>query len=224
MTDTHRTHTPADARKPTSLYLYFDSNGLLLYVGITKRGMARNREHDATKEWWSFVARQEVRHLPTRGSALSAERQMIEKHRPPFNVQHNPDHTATREAYLRLAAKPDGGVRDLTPFLRPAKQTRLRLTVESYGTDQLMLEADTSQWPDLDPSSVETAQVEMLGADRRGGVKVIRHAWNGKRLTILVRCRTNATECSMGHILLRMPTKENRAVTVKHITLIAGAR
>lgn len=87
---------------PTSLYLYYDSNGLLLYVGVTKRGVSRNHEHSATQEWWPFVARQEVEHFDTRREALVAEKATIQRLRPPFNKQHNPDHHLTREAYLTL--------------------------------------------------------------------------------------------------------------------------
>lgn len=102
MTESHRTVAAAE---PTSLYLYYDQNSLLLYVGITKRGISRNHEHNSTKEWWRFVARQEVQHFPDRPQALRAERQMIETYRPPFNVQHNPDHKLMREAYLQLRAE-----------------------------------------------------------------------------------------------------------------------
>ena len=89
---------------PTSLYLYYDSNDLLLYVGITKRGMSRNREHNATQEWWPFVARQEVEHFRSRGAALIAEKETIRRLYPPFNKHHNPEYHAMRQAYLDLRA------------------------------------------------------------------------------------------------------------------------
>lgn len=43
--------------EPTSVYRYYDENGLLLYVGITSRGSVRQREHNGDKEWWRFVHR-----------------------------------------------------------------------------------------------------------------------------------------------------------------------
>ena len=223
MTDSNPTRERGSGGK-TSLYLYYDRNDLLLYVGITRRGIARNIEHDTSKEWWEFVARQEIQHHPTRRSALAAERQMIQKHRPPFNVQHNPDHAATREAYLELAATPKGEVRELLPLLHHGKRkTRLPIEVHPFGEDRLMLEIDAAGWPHLNPESVRDAPFEMMGADRRGGVKLIHHAWDGRILRLHVRCRTNARDCRTGQLLLRMPSKGDKHVTVKRVTLVAGS-
>lgn len=91
---------------PTSLYLYYDRFDVLLYVGITSRGMKRNFEHNADKEWWQYVARQEVKHLPSRAEAQRIERELIIGLRPPFNKQHNRDHEELAEAYRRFIAKP----------------------------------------------------------------------------------------------------------------------
>lgn len=85
--------------QPTSLYLYFDKHDILIYVGITGRGLSRNSEH-ATKSWWPYVCRQEVRHFDSREAASAAERQLIRKHCPPFNTQHNPASERVRVAYL----------------------------------------------------------------------------------------------------------------------------
>ena len=90
--------------EPTSLYRYFDKNGVLLYVGITGRGIARNAEHNKTQPWWQYVARQEVDHFRSRDEALSAERITIETYRPPFNQRHNPEWPEVRDAYLALVA------------------------------------------------------------------------------------------------------------------------
>jgi hypothetical protein len=59
------TGSPLAIETPTSIYKYYDRQDILVYVGITSRGVARNREH-----------------------------------RPPFNVQHNPDAGSLREIYL----------------------------------------------------------------------------------------------------------------------------
>lgn len=104
MTESNRTREPR-AEGKTSLYLYYDRNDLLLYVGITARGVSRNREHNATKEWWPFVARQEVEHYPSRSAALAAERSAIRAFHPPFNIQHNPGHELARDAYLSLRSE-----------------------------------------------------------------------------------------------------------------------
>ena len=89
---------------PTSVYLYFDETDILIYVGVTSRGSQRQREHNGDKEWWPYVARQEVRHFPSRETALDEERRLIQKHLPPFNRHHNERHELTRVAYLELRA------------------------------------------------------------------------------------------------------------------------
>lgn len=91
---------PADH---TSVYLYYDKRGVLLYVGITKRNIARNDEH-SVKEWWPFVAEQKIEHHPSREVALARETMLIREHRPPFNRQQNPDYLRLRDAYLALFA------------------------------------------------------------------------------------------------------------------------
>jgi hypothetical protein len=100
----HRTPTAPDQNTheaPTPVYRYYDRVGRLIYVGITARGMTRQREHDKSAEWWPYVARQEVDHHPTRADALRAERELIGAHHPPFNKQHNPDHPRLRTEYLQ---------------------------------------------------------------------------------------------------------------------------
>lgn len=86
----------------TSVYLYYDARGSLIYVGITKRGQGRQLEHNAKAEWWSFVARQEVEHYGTRDEAALREKFLIRDHRPPFNQRHNKGWEQLRAAYLTL--------------------------------------------------------------------------------------------------------------------------
>lgn len=89
-----------DSPTPTSVYRYYDRFGVLIYVGITSRALLRQREHNDTKEWWPFVARQEVEHYPTRDVAALHERSLIAEFLPPFNRHHNPHHQEMRSAYL----------------------------------------------------------------------------------------------------------------------------
>jgi hypothetical protein len=98
---------------PTSVYLFFDRIGILVYVGVTSRGVVRQREHNADKAWWPYVSRQEVEHYPTRARALIRERELITLMCPPFNSAHNPDRAA-RSAYLALVAMND------SPGIEPA--------------------------------------------------------------------------------------------------------
>lgn len=85
---------------PTSVYKYFDARRILIYVGITGVGIARNRQHNESKEWWQHVVSQEIEHFNSRELAHEREVQLIDKYRPPFNKQHNKDHAAARRFYL----------------------------------------------------------------------------------------------------------------------------
>lgn len=91
------------ADDPTSVYKYFDARRILIYVGITGAGIARNRQHNESKEWWKYVVSQEIEHYKSRRLAHEREVQLIEKYRPPFNKQHNRDYAAARRFYLNMA-------------------------------------------------------------------------------------------------------------------------
>lgn len=97
-------YPPQAPSEPTSVYRYYDAGNLLLYVGITSRGARRNSEHNDSKQWWKYVARQEVDHYPDRRTALIRERDLIRRHRPPFNTQHNIDAAGVRAAYIAYAS------------------------------------------------------------------------------------------------------------------------
>jgi len=88
---------------PATVYRFYDRGGTLLYVGVTGAGRARGETHSRTAEWWTFVARQEVEHVPNRVAALRREQELIRQFRPPFNTAHNPDSARLRAAYLAYA-------------------------------------------------------------------------------------------------------------------------
>lgn len=100
----------------TSVYRYYDRSGVLIYVGITSRGILRNVEHNTTKRWWNYVHRQEVDHYPDRRSAQGAERELIRRFRPPFNIQQNPDHADLQQIYEAYAIG-DGRHQPVTALL-----------------------------------------------------------------------------------------------------------
>jgi hypothetical protein len=96
--------TPASDSAATSVYRYYDRHGVLIYVGITKRGITRNFEHNGSAPWWPYVAHQDVEHYPTRTEAERRERALIVEFRPPFNTQHNPGSAELRREYLAWEA------------------------------------------------------------------------------------------------------------------------
>jgi hypothetical protein len=101
----HAVHRPGRCRvsTPTSVYRYLDADGVLIYVGITNRGVQRQAEHVAHSKWWRFVHSQDVEHYDDRETAERRERYLIEKHQSPFNVAHNADHKRRLAAYLKHA-------------------------------------------------------------------------------------------------------------------------
>lgn len=121
---------------PTSVYRYFDADGVLLYVGITGRGAQRNGQHAKDKEWWTFVARQEVEHLPSRAAALDLERDLVRAFSPPFNKQHNPHYDEMRAHYL---SRQSADVEDDPLRLYTSLQKRLPLVkVSDRGREVLL--------------------------------------------------------------------------------------
>jgi hypothetical protein len=75
----------ATETKPTALYRHFDSDGRLLYVGISLSAIIRLAEHRASP-WFDDIARVEIERHPTRKAALAAERKAIRDERPLHNI------------------------------------------------------------------------------------------------------------------------------------------
>jgi hypothetical protein len=98
--------------RPTSLYVYYDAAGVVLYVGITQNGVWRNRDHNCLSKWWGCVARQEITHYPTREAALSAERDAILALKPLHNVQHAVKARREEEIEEALEGVSDPRIRD----------------------------------------------------------------------------------------------------------------
>jgi hypothetical protein len=109
---------------PTSVYRYYDARGYLIYVGITRTGISRNRQHNADKAWWPWVASQRVEHFASRDVAHAREIELITEFQPPFNVQHNPEQAQLRQLYVALR---ESGEYDADPWggglIPPEEQT-----------------------------------------------------------------------------------------------------
>lgn len=71
----------------TALYRLYDSDGVLLYVGITNMPNVRWSAH-SLKPWWKRVARKDVAWFDERQQAAQAEVRAIRAERPLYNSMH----------------------------------------------------------------------------------------------------------------------------------------
>lgn len=83
-----RARTPVD-QGSTGLYRFRNSDGHLLYVGISGNPPRRWVEHSDSKPWWREVASLSLEWFDTRAEALDAEILAICRERPVYNIQHN---------------------------------------------------------------------------------------------------------------------------------------
>jgi predicted GIY-YIG superfamily endonuclease len=70
----------------TTLYRYFDSDDVLLYVGITQRDGQRHREHAKNSDWFSLVKTHTITRFANRQDAIEAESFAIATENPLYNV------------------------------------------------------------------------------------------------------------------------------------------
>lgn len=78
--------TPAER---TALYRLYDTNDLLLYVGITSEPKVRMKAHAADKAWWPEVSTREFEWFDSREDAAKAEIAAIRAEIPVHNHNHN---------------------------------------------------------------------------------------------------------------------------------------
>lgn len=79
----------ADDARPTALYRLRNSQGELLYVGISATPPQRWGKHAAEKEWWPEVADLSLEWFDTRTEARAHEEAAIKTEKPRYNVVHN---------------------------------------------------------------------------------------------------------------------------------------
>lgn len=94
------------------LYRHYDSNNVLLYVGISLRAIYRLNEHKRDSHWWREIARVDMQHLPTREAAIEAERRAIQTEKPRYNRMHTKSQSLSALAVSRAKEPgyyPDGG-------------------------------------------------------------------------------------------------------------------
>lgn len=69
----------------TALYRHFNSDGCLLYVGITDGLSVRDKAHAATSSWHADVVRSETEWFNDRAAARAAETKAILQEKPLHN-------------------------------------------------------------------------------------------------------------------------------------------
>lgn len=70
----------------TILYRYFDIDGNLLYVGITKDQSKRFSSHNRKAEWMPQAVQCTLEHFETRAEAKAAETFAIQNEKPLYNI------------------------------------------------------------------------------------------------------------------------------------------
>jgi predicted GIY-YIG superfamily endonuclease len=74
---------------PTYLYKLYDQNNKLLYIGITTDYKVRFKNHANNQSWWNKVSRHWIKKYPSRTSALRAEKRIIARQKPKYNITYN---------------------------------------------------------------------------------------------------------------------------------------
>lgn len=95
----------------TTLYRYFDSEGQLLYVGITGDNTKRQSQHRRSSFWFGEIASASFEHFDTRDQALTAESAAIRYEKPLHNIAQT-GFRLVHSPYvhmIHLAGSPDGG-------------------------------------------------------------------------------------------------------------------
>lgn len=80
------------------VYYCRNAAGAIVYIGYTGGWKERKKAHGYATEWWPEVERVTFSPWLNRRNAQVREGQAIRRHRPRYNVQHNPD--AIRRAAL----------------------------------------------------------------------------------------------------------------------------
>lgn len=71
------------------LYRHYDSNGVLLYVGISLNPIVRLSGHRKVSPWFEQISQVRIEMFESRELALSAERSSIQKEKPLYNKKYN---------------------------------------------------------------------------------------------------------------------------------------
>lgn len=202
---------------PTSVYLYYDEHDILLYVGITSRGMRRQTEHNRTKAWWQYVARQEVEHYDTRPEAIAREAALIGSRTPPFNTQKNADHARMEASYLAFRALPELET-DPIDLLRSLGQKVPLALVEQDGTTVVL--TTPPKYAHIAAGLTASNEVRALIGTTRCG-RLIDATMVGPLLRLTMNVRKGATILEPFLRVKMKPTKAGMEFHTRNVQLAA---
>jgi excinuclease UvrABC nuclease subunit len=77
---------PAGAGVFSYVYVAYDLQGRVVYVGLSDNVLGRLGEHSRYKGWWRGVAKVEFWEFDNRAEAARYEQAMIATHQPPGNT------------------------------------------------------------------------------------------------------------------------------------------
>lgn len=146
----------------TTLYRYFDSEGRLLYVGITGDNTKRQSQHRRNSFWFGEIATATFEHFDSRDLADEAETKAINDETPIYNIAkkgirliHSP-----YVHMIHLAGKPDGGHDTLHRDFAD-KYSELFLSANGNVPDADMVVAFAMQFTKVDlPDSLNLSKCE----------------------------------------------------------------
>lgn len=92
-------------KQKTSLYRHFDSEGRLLYVGISYNAFYRLKQHESEKAWADDICSVTIEHFYSRYEAEQAEIQAIKTEGPLHNVTHKSNNNGLEQRALRSIDK-----------------------------------------------------------------------------------------------------------------------
>ena len=78
---------PMASDSKTDLYRHFDADGNLLYIGVSTSALTRFKQHKHRSSWVDKVRTITIEKYSDRQSAFAAEKDAIEKERPPYNYE-----------------------------------------------------------------------------------------------------------------------------------------
>jgi excinuclease UvrABC nuclease subunit len=85
-----------------TLYRFYDAEGSLLYVGITKFFEPRLKQHYKNAEWFFETAHVRLEHYQTRQEVELAETRAIQTERPRYNLAKSIDKEVALDALALL--------------------------------------------------------------------------------------------------------------------------